>query len=277
LAKSLQFEGISLFGGYDSKLIIHPAPVDFGVRFAIKKDGQSYEIPALWNNVLATPRTTILGNERAKIATVEHLLSALYGMDIDNALIEVDGEELPILDGSSKFFADAIASSSIIEQDSPAKVLKIIRPLHLKLGKAQVFAAPSEVSSFAFLLTSPDAAFHHQYLNFELGEPDDYHQFISFARTFASYKEIEPLITSGALKAIDLRHGVIIHEGKIANSEGLRSEDEFVRHKILDLIGDLSLIGYKLQGAFTAIHSGHAANVQMARMIGTAAEKVVAL
>lgn len=267
IQQEVGMEGISLFTGKVVSMKLKPLGENKGMVFRRKDLSGEPEIIANLSSVKRTPRCTILGNNRFDILTVEHLLSALYAFDIDNVLIELDGEEIPACDGSSNIFVGLIEKAQIKEQRAEKKIGKIKKPIFWVKDQIHIIALPSENYKISYLLNYPSSEIlKAQYYTFVV-DALSYKKEIAPARTFSLYEEIEPLLKKGLIKGGGLNNAVIIKKDKILNPDGIRFVDEMARHKILDLIGDLSLIGKKLFGHIIAIRSGHFSNISFAKKI----------
>ncbi len=269
LKESIRVSGIGIFTGEPVEVTVLPSPVDTGLIFQrIDLDG-SPEIPARLDFVQESSRCTRLGTGKASVVMVEHLLSALYAYGIDNAKIVVKGPEIPGSDGSSKIFVDLIEKVGCQVQDRPARCIAIDQPLYWSSGNIHLVALPSEDFKLSYTLHYPNSPLiKSQYYSFCL-TPLRYREEIASCRTFSHYEEILPFIEKGLIKGGGLDNALVIKGDKILNPEGARFPDEMVRHKILDLIGDLSLIGSRLCAHIIAICSGHLANVAFGKILSS--------
>ena len=199
------------------------------------------------------------------VQTVEHILSALRAYEIDNALIEISGSEVPIFDGSSSQFVEMIESSGIVEQEKAKRIYRFSSPIFWTQGDVHLVALPSDVYRISYTLHYPDStAIGCQYYSVVVDQ-ERFKKEIAPCRTFSVYEEIAPMIEKGFIKGGSLENAVIIKENKVVNSGGLRFPDEMVRHKVLDLIGDLSLVPVHFVAHILAIRSGHASNNAFAK------------
>jgi len=265
LQRKVSLAGEGLFTGEKAVLSIGPAEADTGILFQRTDLPRKPFLPAILEYVQGTPRCTMIGCQGALIQTVEHLLSALKGCQIDNALIEIHGPEIPILDGSAKEFVELIEQAGIAEQTEERVFGKLERPVFWSQGDTHIVALPSNEYRISYTLHYPHSAFiGSQYLSIVCNEANFKNE-IAPCRTFSLYEEIVPLIEKGFLKGGNLSNAVLIRDNAVANPEGLRFKDEMVRHKILDLIGDLSLIGTPFLAHIIAIRSGHTSNVAFAK------------
>lgn len=261
LKKEVVFSGRGVFEGQEAVVRLTPAPPDTGIVFKrVDLEGHP-SIPAQLDFVSPSTRCTKLEQGKAGILTVEHLMAALRGADIDNLYVEVSGPEIPILDGSSLLFSQMIQSAGVIEQDKEKSVYRLLQPLSWSQGDTHIIALPSEEYRISYTLHYPQSPYlRSQYYSYVV-DSKNFLKEIAPSRTFALYEEIEFLIQKGILKeGASLENGVVIKGNQVLNPEGVRFPDEMVRHKILDMIGDLSLIGTSFIAHIIAIKSGHAAN-----------------
>lgn len=261
LKKSVSISGTGLFLGEKSTITIHPAPFDTGILFQRIDHPEKPTIPATLDSVVNTPRCTIIGNKKCSIYTVEHLLAALKAYEIDNAWIELDGPEIPILDGSSAAFCDLLEEGGSVFQNKEKHFYHLSTPLFWSQNDVHLIALPSEEFRISYTLHYPNSQIlRSQYFSKEINQ-QVFKNEIASCRTFCLYEEIAPLIDKGLIKGGSLLNAVIIKNDAVMNPEGVRFPDEMVRHKVLDLIGDLSLIPISFYAHIIAIRSGHASNV----------------
>jgi UDP-3-O-[3-hydroxymyristoyl] N-acetylglucosamine deacetylase / 3-hydroxyacyl-[acyl-carrier-protein] dehydratase len=259
------FAGIGLHSGNRVNLRFVPAPPNSGIRFRrVDLDGKP-EIEARVENVSETTRSTSLAKGNIRIHTVEHVLATLAGLEIDNAVIELDAGEPPIADGSAREFTRVILEAGIETQAEQRQPFLIVAPLQLQIGETMMSAFPSE--EFKLTCTSADKKGRFtQFFSVSL-TPESWRQEIAQARTFCFLEEIEILIRNGLIKGGSLENAVVIRDDAVLTTEPLRYPEEFVRHKILDIIGDLSLIGRPVLGHIIAIKPNHAANCALAAQL----------
>lgn len=257
LAREARFEGVGLHTGAEVQAKILPASPGAGIVF--RRTDVGVEIPASASNVVETSYATVLASGPARLSTVEHFLSALFGMRVDNATIEVDGPEMPILDGSSLEIARAIAAAGYTEQVSRRRFLDIDHPEKLQSNGSMVAFSPSEDLDILVTIDFPAAAIGKQWFRISL-TPEKYLDLIAPARTFVLRHQIEALQASGLARGGSLHNAIVVEEGIVHNTEGLRFPDEFVRHKVLDFLGDIALIGRPVRGFFLAVRPGHTMN-----------------
>ncbi len=263
----ISISGVGLFTGEKASLKICPAPPDTGIVFQRTDLPGKPEIPALLSSVREAPRCTRLASSQAAVLMVEHLLSALYAYGIDNARIEVEGPEIPAADGSSQIFVDLIEKTGLVLQSASKKYAKISQPIYWSEGDVHLVALPANEFRVSYTMHYPHSPLlRSQYYSLAL-QPLRYKAEIAPCRTFSLYEEILPFIEKGIIKGGGLENALVIQGGRILNPEGARFEDEMVRHKILDLVGDLALIGAPLLGHVIAVRSGHSSNVAFAKML----------
>ena len=265
--KNLTFKGVGLHSGLAVSMTIKPAEPNSGVifkRIDLKK--HNIIIPNIFNVSSAVFCTTISNESGASVSTIEHLMGALYGLGIDNALIEIDSQEVPILDGSAKLFVEAISMAGIKNSDAPIKIIKIEKRIEFNDNNKSISIEPSKISL--------DIDFELKYENdligtqrnavkvFESDLTDIYN-----SRTFCLFEDVEKLKEMGLAKGGSLDNAVVVKNNKILNENGLRNEKEFVNHKILDCMGDLYLAGYKIIGKIICSRGGHKLTNQLLRKV----------
>lgn len=260
LKEPISITGVGAHSGQTATVLLMPASENHGIVFT-RDDLQNCDtlIPALWSYVVDTRFCTKIANaQNASLATIEHVMAALYAKKIDNALIKIDGPEMPILDGSSKPFIEALDQAGIQPQKARRRYLKILKPISVSQGDAWAEIKPSE-----------DFSIHYTFRNKETGVLEVYHtdnalesfaQELSPARTFGYLQDVEKLYNAGLAKGSSLKNAVVFDKGKVLNPEGLRFHNECARHKALDVVGDLYLSGMPLIGTFKGYCSGHSLN-----------------
>ena len=267
VSKKISFEGIGIHTGLKSKLDILPAEPNTGIVF-IRKDLKTNNIIyPLYNNVSDTTLCTTISNEHgAKVSTIEHLMGALYGIGIDNAIIELDKQEVPILDGSAKCFVEEINKVGLKLSDKPIKIIKINKKINYELGEKQISIDISNVTG--------EIEFEIKYDNHLIGNQknkvnifEDNLNDIFSSRTFCLYEDIEKLKKLNLGKGGDLSNAVVIKDNKVLNKFGLRNKKEFVNHKILDCMGDLFLSGYKIIGSLKCSQGGHSLTNELLKKV----------
>lgn len=268
LKSAIHCTGIGLHSGSKVAMTIAPAAADAGIRF-IRTDLPAKEavIPATWDRVVDTRLCTVLGNaQKATVGTVEHLMAALRGLGVDNAVIELDGPEVPIMDGSAAPFVFLIECAGLVEQDEPRRAIRLLKPV--RVGDAGRFAelVPGPGCTFGFEIDFDSAAVARQEGFLQLASTAFKNE-VSRARTFGFLHEVDHLRKMGLARGGSLDNAIVISGDRILNDGGLRYDDEFVRHKILDSIGDLYLAGGPILGHFHGCRSGHHLNNQLLRQM----------
>ena len=264
---NVSFSGIALHSGLDVNVCIKPAKPDFGIVFKRVDLKINNIIYPNFNNVTNTSLNTTVENDyRVKVSTIEHLMGALFGLGIDNALIEIDNEEVPILDGSAKVFIDKIISSGLEVSDSPIKIIKINKEINYKEGERFISIKPSTLSlDIDFQLKYKNDIIGNQRNKVKVYEEDL--KDIYNSRTYCLYEDIETIKKYGLAKGGSLENAVVVKGNEILNPEGLRNSKEFVNHKILDCIGDLYTTGYRIVGSITCSQGGHYLTNQFLRKV----------
>ena len=245
------------------QLSLHPARAGSGVVFVRTDLAHPVEIPARPEAVTSTRYATTLGRGDATIGTVEHLLSALYSLGIDNVRIEVDGPEVPVMDGSAASFVFLIRAAGIFDQGAPRRRLRIRRRLEVRDGERVIRVEPSRELRISYSVDYAHPAIGRQRLERLSLDGDSFEREICRARTFGFLHEVEALWRSGLARGGNLDNTVVMDESRVLNRDGLRWPDEFVRHKVLDLIGDLALLGMPLVGHVIVERGGHALHQQL--------------
>lgn len=261
LKNSIRATGVGLHTGEKVYLTLKPAPVDAGIVFRRTDLEPPVEVRANPDNVGDTTMSTTLVNGPVRISTVEHLLSALAGLGVDNVIVELTAPEVPIMDGSSGPFVFLIQSAGIVEQDAAKKFIRIKREVSVSDGDKRVSFKPYEGFRVSFTIDFNHPAFCSETLNASVDlSTTSFVKEVSRARTFGFMHEIEYLRSIGLARGGSLDNAIVVDQEQVLNEEGLRYKDEFVKHKILDAIGDLYQLGYSLIGEFIAYKSGHALN-----------------
>jgi len=252
--------GKGIHSGKSTACSLLPAPVGTGILFRLNRDGRQVDIPAHSDYVVQTSLNTGVGRDGMVLGTIEHALAALAGMQVDNAIILTHSEEIPIMDGSALAFVEKIEEVGLLEQAAPRKVLKILKSVRVADGDKKAELQPAAKLSFSFELDYPVPDLGQQSLKLEI-TPESFVKEIAPARTFGFQEDLEYLQKRGQALGAGLDNAVGLNQaGEVLNPEGMRFPDELVRHKILDAIGDLSLVGYPIQGAFVGVKSGHTMN-----------------
>lgn len=257
IAKKVHTVGIGLHKGEPIKLILEPLEADGGIVFYRSDLGISFK--ASPENVVNTQMATVVGNDKGYISTIEHLMSAINGYGIDNIRIIVDANEIPVMDGSSASFCMLLDEAGVRELDANKKAFIIKRAVEVREGDKLVRLSPSKSPKFDYTIKFNHPLIGTQHYVFEFSKKA-YLKEISRARTFGFLKDVQALRSMGLALGGSLENAVVIDENKILNPEGLRFENEFVRHKILDAIGDLALVGAPILGDYTALAGSHDLN-----------------
>ncbi len=268
LNKSISYVGLGLHGGNKVTMTIRPAEVDTGIVF-VRKDikDKDNRIAAKWFDVVDTRLSTVIGNEvDVTVSTIEHLMSAFYGCGIDNALVEIDGPEVPIVDGSAKPFVSMFDKIGTVLQDQPRKALRILRPVELRVGDKYMILLPSNLPRVTVEIDFPDTAIGSQVYSLPLIE-DNFKRLISASRTFGFKNDLDQLRQQGLARGGSMQNAILIDGHDILNEGGLRHDNEFVRHKVLDIIGDFALIGMPIYGHLIAYKPGHEINNQLLHLM----------
>lgn len=259
--------GIGLFTGEKVSLKLKPAPTNAGVIFRRTDLPKIVELPAHLSFVRETPRCTRLANEKASIHMVEHLLSAVRAFGIDNLQVDLEGPEVPSGDGSSKLFIELLERAKLKSQKAKRRVIKIDKPIYYSEGDVHLVALPAEEFRISYTMHYPQSPLLGSQYYSAVITPELFKEEIAPCRTFSLYEEIVPFIEKGIIKGGGLDNALVIQGNRIMNPGGARFPNEMVRHKVLDLIGDLSLVGAPILGHIISICSGHATNIAFARMI----------
>lgn len=271
LAREVSIQGNALHTGENVTLTLRPAPAGSGIVFRRIDLSGSPELRPRVDLITDLVRATTIQSGHAKIHTVEHVLSALAGCGIDNAVVEMNASEPPILDGSARPFVNLILQGEPLEQDADREYFELDAPVSVTRGNSSVIALPCD--QFKVSCTSADdRGIHTQHLSLTV-DPDVYMTQVAAARTFTVYEDIESLLKLGKIKGGSLDCAVVIRGDKIISKEPLRFPDEFVRHKILDIIGDLSLLGLPLKAHIVATRPGHAINAELTKALAAKLEE----
>ncbi len=267
ISHEISFSGGGLFSGIHVNMRLVPAVEGTGIVFKRVDLPEVVSIPAHVKYILGTPRCTILGKGNVIVQSVEHILSALSACEIDNLIIELDGPEVPVGDGSSALFIDLLEKVEISTQEATLPYYYLESPVYWSDGNVQIVALPAKQLQFSYTLSYPNHPLLHAQFHTIVMNQSTYAEEIAPCRTFSLYEEILPLLEKGLIKGGSLLNGVVIKGSEVLNPEGLRFSDEMVRHKILDLIGDISLMGIRVVAHYVAIRSGHFANTELAKRI----------
>ena len=265
ILREVSISGKSLHTGEEVELRLKPAAENTGIVFKRLDLFGKPEVRPLVDHVTDLVRSTTIADGHAKVHTVEHVLSALSGCGVDNVLVEMDASEPPILDGSAKHFVNLIQQAEPAEQEAERACFTLDRPISVTRGSSSIIALPHD--GFRITCTSADdRGIHTQHLSLDI-DPETYIAQVCPARTFTIYEDIEELLKLGKIKGGSLDSAIVIKGDKIVSKEALRFNDEFVRHKILDVIGDLVLAGMPVKAHIVAVRPGHALNAELARSL----------
>lgn len=258
ICKDISTSGLGLHSGHDISVRLRPAPVDSGIRFKRVDLPNAPILTACPENVSSTMLATTLGRDENKISTVEHLMAALSALNVDNILVEVNGPELPVFDGSALKWVQLLRESGLAEQSAPRRQLVVTRPFTFSVGDKSISVRPASRFSVEAHIDFGGAIGRHCFYYVDSEEAFD--KEISKSRTFCLLKDVEMMHTQGLALGGSLDNAVVVGDDGILNPEGLRYDDEFVRHKILDFIGDLAMAGAPLVGQFVLHKPGHDLN-----------------
>ena len=265
ILREVSIKGKSLHTGEEVQLTLKPAPVDSGIVFKRVDLMGKPELRPLADFVDDLVRSTTIADGHAKVHTVEHVLSALNGCGVDNVIIEMDASEPPIIDGSAKHFVNLVQEAEPAEQEAERKYYILEEPISVTKGGSSLIALPYD--GFRITCTSTDdRGIHTQHLSLDV-DPETYIAQIAPARTFTIYEDIEELLKLGKIKGGSLDSAIVIKGDKIISKEPLRFEDEFVRHKMLDIIGDIVLAGMPIKAHIVAVRPGHALNAELSKAL----------
>lgn len=268
LKKAISATGVGLHNGEKVTLTLRPAAPNTGIVFKRVDLPQPNEIVATPGVVHDTRLCSALEANGARVATVEHVMSALAGLGVDNVYVEVDASEIPIMDGSSGPFVFLLQEAGLVEQAAAKKFIRIIKTVEVKEGDKWVRFEPYHGFKIDFTIDFNHPVFEHSGNNVKIDfAADSYIKEISRARTFGFMHEVEYLRSNGLARGGSLDNAIVLDEYRVLNADGLRYDDEFVKHKVLDAIGDLYMLGHPILGAFYAYKSGHALNNQLLRAL----------
>lgn len=267
LGESARYSGIALHTGVRAHLTLKPAPAGSGVRLVRSDVPERPGGPALATRVIEVQRATTIAVGNAPVHTVEHVLAALYALGVDNAVVEMDGPEPPVADGSAQPFVDLIVAAGVVPQGAERQYCVIAEPLWVAQGDSRLVLLPYDGLRLACTVSYPTTPLGTQYLSLDL-TPESFSRELASARTFCEqYDILDQLMKAGLVRGASLDNGAVVKDGAIVSKDGLRYPNEFVRHKLLDLVGDLSLIGRRLRGQVLAIKPGHQLNVTLAQQV----------
>jgi UDP-3-O-[3-hydroxymyristoyl] N-acetylglucosamine deacetylase len=264
IKSEISFEGIGLHTGRYAKVTLKPASRDEGITFV--RTDKNTVIKAQVGSVIDTAFATTIGSNGVRIRTIEHMMAALAGLGIDNVYVEVEGPEIPILDGSSTELISVLLRAGIAKQGKKRPYLMIKRPVILDDGHSKIAVLPYNGRRITYSIYFNHYGFGEQMLSLDLDE-ETFVSDIAPARTFGFLKDIEYLRTNGLAQGGSLDNAIILGENGVLNASGLRFKDEFVRHKVLDSIGDFALLGFPIYGHMVASRSGHSANIKFVKKL----------
>jgi UDP-3-O-[3-hydroxymyristoyl] N-acetylglucosamine deacetylase len=268
LKTTIKATGVGLHTGARVEIVLRPAAPDSGIVFHRIDLDPPVSIPADASHVGDTRLSSTLKRDGASISTVEHLMSALAGLGIDNLHVDVAGPEIPIMDGSAGPFVFLLQTAGIVEQDAPKRYLRILLPVEVKDGDKWARFDPCNGFKLDFTIDFPHPMFGTENRNVVIDFAEhSYVKEVARARTFGFMQEVEAMRAAGLGLGGSLQNAIVLDEHRVLNSEGLRYDNEFVKHKVLDAIGDLYLLGHPLIGQYTAFKSGHGLNNAVARAL----------
>ena len=256
IAKKISITGIGIHSGKKVSLTLNPAPADFGIQFKRTDLPNAEVLVAHALTVGATENNTTLGNGENSVHTVEHLLAVLYGLGVNNVFVEINGPEVPIMDGSGASFVFVLKETGITTLNTSKKFLVVTEPIKVEVGDKWAIIEPADklIIDSTIVFTHPQIKNQHKIFEFSC---ENFIEEIGRARTFGMLRDVDMLKRKGLIRGGSLDNAVVLDEYKVMNPEGLRFQDEFVRHKILDTIGDISLLGYEVAAKITTYKSGH--------------------
>jgi len=259
LRSPIHCRGVALHSGQRVGMTLRPGAPDSGIRFR-RSDRGGAEIVAQWRNAVEQQLCTRLeGGKGLSVATIEHLMAALAGLEIDNVEIELDGPEVPVMDGSAAPFVFLIECAGIVEQAASRRAIKVLKPVTVGEDGKSATLTPDDGFSMSFAIDFASGAINRQDITIAV-DPESFKQSISRARTFGFLHELDQMQAAGLARGGSLDNAVVIKGDEVLNREGLRYVDEFVRHKVLDALGDLYLAGGPIIGHFRGVRSGHSLN-----------------
>jgi UDP-3-O-[3-hydroxymyristoyl] N-acetylglucosamine deacetylase len=261
LRRRATVSGIGVHSGLEVSVTLHPAEANTGVTFVRTNagEGRDCEIPANYRHVRATDLCTAVGMEDVTVATVEHLMAALSALDIDNAMVEIDGPEVPVMDGSAGAFIEAVDQAGTAGLDAPVRYIKVVKPVRIQMGESFAEFVPYDGRRIEVEIDFANPLVGRQKFSTDI-DSAIFRRDISRARTFGFLADVEQLLARGFARGASLENAVVIGEDRVINPEGLRFSDEFVRHKVLDAVGDLALAGAPILGCYRSYRGGHKLN-----------------
>lgn len=268
IAQVASLSGVGVHSGKPATLTIRPADEETGVRFVrLDVTDRDPVVPALATQVTTTELGTNMSNDAGvSVATVEHFLAACSGLGVDNIIADLDGPEFPILDGSSKPFVELLLEAGLKEQNAPRRVLKILKPVEVRQGQKFARLSPGAGFEMRVAIDFPSKVIGRQEISFVM-QPGAFARDVAWARTFGFAAQAEQLYAMGKALGASMDNTVVIKDDAVLNPGGLQTSDEFVRHKLLDVIGDLFLAGGRIEGLYEGEQPGHALNNQLLRAV----------
>jgi UDP-3-O-[3-hydroxymyristoyl] N-acetylglucosamine deacetylase len=263
LASAAVISGIGVHSGREVSVTIHPAEADNGITFLrtnVFDDGSDCEIPADFRYVSATDLCTTVAHEGAEVATIEHLMATFGALGVDNAVVELDGPEVPVMDGSAVDFIMAVDQAGIASLGSPRHFLKVLKPVRVEAGQSFAEFRPYDRMRIEVEIDFPNRIIGRQRYAANI-DAESFRRDLARARTFGFLSDVERLWSRGLALGASLENAVVIGDDRVINPEGLRYSDEFVRHKALDAVGDLALVGAPILGCYRSYRGGHKLNV----------------
>ncbi len=261
LRRSATVCGIGVHSGRPASLTIHPAEAGSGIRFQRLSGEDGHDaVRAHYTNVSATDFCTVVGFNGSSVATIEHLMATLSALDVDNATIEIDGPEVPVMDGSAGAFLEAVDEAGIAALDAPRSFIKVLRPVAVRLGAARAEFLPYDGMRIEVEIEFPNPLVGRQQFAADI-DGDVFRRELARARTFGFLADVEQLWARGLAQGASLDNALVIGDDRVINPEGLRFVDECVRHKALDVVGDLALAGAPIRGLYRSSRGGHKLNV----------------
>lgn len=261
IANRVTLSGVGVHSGKDVSVTLHPADEDCGIFFYRTNldDGRDREVPATYRFVNSTDLCTSVGVEGASVATIEHLMASLRALGVDNCMVEVDGAEVPVMDGSAEAFVDAIDSVGVVNQSARRRYIRVKKPVRVDTASGFAEFLPYDGQRVEVEIDFANKMIGRQSIGFEISS-EMFREHIGRARTFGFYADVKNLWARGFALGASLENAVVLAEDKVMNPEGLRYTDEFVRHKALDAIGDIALAGAPIIGCFRSYRGGHKLN-----------------
>jgi UDP-3-O-[3-hydroxymyristoyl] N-acetylglucosamine deacetylase len=267
LSTRVGLEGVGVHSGAPVSLTFAPAPASTGIVFVRVDLEGAPEIPATAERVCDTRLATVIASDDdVRVSTVEHVMAALAGLGVDNAVVEIDGLETPVMDGGAADFADAIAKAGVVELEAPRRFIQILAPVEASGPGKRAALVPADDFELDVEIIFPSAAIGRQTLALRLS-PAAFRDELAGARTFGFLAEVEQLRAAGLGRGASLENTVVVDGDRVINPEALTRPDDFVRHKMLDAVGDLALLGHPILGRYEASCSGHALNNQLVRAL----------